>query len=230
MPTCETTARNSSGCCVSAAPMRRPPFEPPSIASLSRASCSRSSTSRRAQARKSSNTFCLCVRLPARCHSSPNSPPPRRFAVDEDAARARDRRARGRCSAGARLDPVAAVARRGATGFWPSRCVPFCCRMMHGHARAVLRERALARRPRRPRSRRRPCARRRSARPLSPPGRTRNRPAAREARDCRRRRRSPSSGCSLRPRRRPAPGAPRASLPSRSYARTRLLPPSASTV
>src|SRR5256885_8800554 len=29
----------------------------------------------------SSNTFCFFVRLPARCHASPNSPPPRRFAT-----------------------------------------------------------------------------------------------------------------------------------------------------
>jgi len=30
---------------------------------------------------KSSNTFCLCARMPARCHSSPSSPPPRRLAT-----------------------------------------------------------------------------------------------------------------------------------------------------
>src|SRR5262249_32963189 len=32
-------------------------------------------------AAKSSKTFCLVVRWPAACHSSPNSPPPRRLAT-----------------------------------------------------------------------------------------------------------------------------------------------------
>ncbi len=36
---------------------------------------------KRAHASKSSNTFCLLVKLPARCHFSPYSPPPRRFAM-----------------------------------------------------------------------------------------------------------------------------------------------------
>ena len=30
---------------------------------------------------KSSNTFCFLCRMPARCHSSPYSPPPRRLAT-----------------------------------------------------------------------------------------------------------------------------------------------------
>ena len=48
-------------------------------------SCSRvvqpAPISRSAAAAKSSNTFCLCSRMPARCHSSPFSEPPRRFAT-----------------------------------------------------------------------------------------------------------------------------------------------------
>jgi len=34
-----------------------------------------------AAAWKSSNTFCLCSRRPARCHASPSSPPPRSDAT-----------------------------------------------------------------------------------------------------------------------------------------------------
>ena len=34
-----------------------------------------------AAAAKSSNTFCLRVSIPARCHASPYSPPPRRLAI-----------------------------------------------------------------------------------------------------------------------------------------------------
>ena len=34
-----------------------------------------------AAAWKSSNTACLCSRMPARCQSSPSSPPPRSAAI-----------------------------------------------------------------------------------------------------------------------------------------------------
>jgi hypothetical protein len=45
----------------------------------------------RAHAAKSSKTFCLRVRFPARCHSSPNSPPPRRLEFQrEKPPRSRD--------------------------------------------------------------------------------------------------------------------------------------------
>src|SRR5436189_6258628 len=57
------------------APMSSPPLLPPSIASLD-GLVKLERTRNSAQAAKSSNTFCFLVRLPAVCHSSPNSPPP----------------------------------------------------------------------------------------------------------------------------------------------------------
>jgi hypothetical protein len=38
-------------------------------------------TSQSAAVAKSSKTFCLCSRIPARCQASPSSPPPRRLAT-----------------------------------------------------------------------------------------------------------------------------------------------------
>ena len=62
------------------APINNPPLLPPCIASFpGRVYCSLLRYS--AAAAKSSNTFCFLVRLPALCHSSPNSPPPRMFAT-----------------------------------------------------------------------------------------------------------------------------------------------------
>src|SRR5438270_429033 len=66
-----------SGCCVSVAPMSSPPLLPPSIASFSAEVYFRSIMNLSAAA-KSSNTFCFLVSMPARCHSSQYSPPPRR--------------------------------------------------------------------------------------------------------------------------------------------------------
>lgn len=76
----QTTAAYSSGRWVSAAPTSRPPFEPPEMASRSgvvtpeEIRCS-------AAACRSSKTFCLLASIPARCHSSPCSPPPRSWAM-----------------------------------------------------------------------------------------------------------------------------------------------------
>ena len=64
MPTCETTARIASGCCVMIAPISRPPFEPPMMPSLLVLEYFCSTTSCIA-AKKSSNTFCLWVSAPA---------------------------------------------------------------------------------------------------------------------------------------------------------------------
>src|SRR5665647_616640 len=75
-----TTAANRSGRWVNAAPTSRPPLEPPQHASCAGV-VQPSATSRSATAWKSSNTFRLCARIPARCQSSPSSPPPRRFAT-----------------------------------------------------------------------------------------------------------------------------------------------------
>ena len=71
-----TAAAYRSGRCVMAAPTSRPPFDPPEMDSCSRV-VRPSAISVSAAAWKSSNTFCLCSRMPARCHSSPSSLPPR---------------------------------------------------------------------------------------------------------------------------------------------------------
>jgi hypothetical protein len=55
--------------------------EPDSFAIMDRASVQPPSIRQSAAAWKSSNTFCLCSRMPARCQSSPSSAPPRRLAT-----------------------------------------------------------------------------------------------------------------------------------------------------
>ena len=135
MPTCETTHFIRSGCCVSVAPISSPPLLPPMIASFAGDVYFRSircfST-----AAKSSNTFCLFVRLPGRCHSSPNSPPPRRLATATTnpwSSSTRVRRVERRRDA----DAVAAVAGHQAR----VRAVelrPLRDEDVHRHLRAVL--------------------------------------------------------------------------------------------
>ena len=71
-----TAAANSSGRSVIARPTRMPPALPPlmpSLAGVVHPSAIRYS----AQAAKSFQVFGLVASLPARCHSSPNAPPPR---------------------------------------------------------------------------------------------------------------------------------------------------------
>ncbi len=75
-----TAAAHSPGCWVIVAPTSRPPLEPPETASWP-AVVQRSAISWRPAAAKSSNTFCLRSRIPARCHCSPSSLPPRRLAM-----------------------------------------------------------------------------------------------------------------------------------------------------
>ena len=76
----QTAAENSSGRWVIAAPTSSPPFDPPQTASRAgdvtpvAMRCS-------AAAWKSSKTFCLRSSIPARCHSSPSSLPPRSAAT-----------------------------------------------------------------------------------------------------------------------------------------------------
>jgi hypothetical protein len=60
--------------------MSRPPLFPPMMARRPWAAC-RSRTSHSAAAAKSSKAFCLRSSMPARCQSSPYSPPPRRWAT-----------------------------------------------------------------------------------------------------------------------------------------------------
>src|SRR6202035_2640136 len=76
----QTTAAYSEGRCTSAAPTSSPPFDPPEMASCPEVvhPCRISAS---AAQRKSSKTFCLCSSIPARCHSSPSSLPPRRLAT-----------------------------------------------------------------------------------------------------------------------------------------------------
>ncbi len=73
-----TPAAKRSGRWVTAAPTSRPPFEPPRMASFS-GRVYPLAISHSAAAMKSSKTFCFFSSIPARCHSSPYSPPPRRF-------------------------------------------------------------------------------------------------------------------------------------------------------
>ena len=74
------TARHRSGRWVMAAPTSSPPLDPPRMARRSRL-VRPSATSQSAAAWKSSNTCCLLARIPARCQSSPYSPPPRMPAM-----------------------------------------------------------------------------------------------------------------------------------------------------
>ncbi len=62
------------------APTSRPPFDPPEIASFG-VEVYRSAISHSAAAMKSSKTFCFLSFVPAWCHSSPYSPPPRRLGT-----------------------------------------------------------------------------------------------------------------------------------------------------
>ena len=71
-----TAAANSSGRCVTAAPTSSPPFDPPHTASRD-GDVIPAAIRYSAAAWKSSNTFCLRSSIPARCHSSPSSLPPR---------------------------------------------------------------------------------------------------------------------------------------------------------
>ena len=71
-----TAAVNRSGRCVTAAPTSSPPFDPPHTASRP-GDVIPAETRYAAAAWKSSNTFCLRPSIPARCHSSPSSLPPR---------------------------------------------------------------------------------------------------------------------------------------------------------
>src|SRR5215217_1959774 len=79
-PTEGNAAANRSGRWLTTAPTSSPPLDPPPMASFFgdvypvRIRCS-------AAPMKSSKTFCLCSFVPARCHASPNSPPPRRFGT-----------------------------------------------------------------------------------------------------------------------------------------------------
>ena len=72
----QTTARYAAGRWVSAAPTSSPPLDPPMIDSWLVVVVP-AETSASQAAWKSSNTFCLLARLPARCQASPSSPPPR---------------------------------------------------------------------------------------------------------------------------------------------------------
>ena len=79
-PTVGNAAPNNSGRCVSAAPTSKPPLLRPLIASLG-VEVYFSAISHYAAATKSSNTFCFCSFVPALCHASPYSEPPRRLAT-----------------------------------------------------------------------------------------------------------------------------------------------------
>ena len=76
----QITAAYKPGACTSEAPTRSPPFDPPEMASCP-AVVNPSRIRASAAPRKSSNTFCLRSSIPARCHSSPSSLPPRRLAT-----------------------------------------------------------------------------------------------------------------------------------------------------
>ena len=79
-PTAGSAAPNRSGRCVSTAPTSKPPLLRPRIASFG-VDVYFSSISHCAAAMKSSNTFCFCSFVPALCHASPYSEPPRRLAT-----------------------------------------------------------------------------------------------------------------------------------------------------
>ena len=79
-PTAGSAAPKRSGRCVIAAPTSRPPLLPPPIASLG-VEVYLFAISHSAAPMKSSNTFCLFFFIPASCHASPYSPPPRRLAT-----------------------------------------------------------------------------------------------------------------------------------------------------
>src|SRR6266567_1826137 len=133
--TWQTTARNKSGRCVSAAPISKPPLEPPRMArwSLSVYFCEiRNSPA----AMKSSKTFCFLSSIPARCQSSPNSAPPRRLA-SANTPPCSNQRYRSPTKLGVRLmlKPPYPVNR---VGFFPLGSSPLLMEDEHRHARAIL--------------------------------------------------------------------------------------------
>ena len=79
-PTAAMPAPNKSGLWFMQDPTKRPPFEPPLMASFL-VHVYLLSTRYSAAAMKSSNPFCLLSNLPALCHFSPYSPPPRMFGI-----------------------------------------------------------------------------------------------------------------------------------------------------
>ena len=79
-PTAGSAAPKSSGRCVMHAPTSSPPLLPPWIASF-RGDVYLFAMSHSAAAMKSSKTFCFFAFMPASCHSTPYSPPPRRFGI-----------------------------------------------------------------------------------------------------------------------------------------------------
>ena len=81
-PTAGSATANRSGRCCSTAPTSRPPFEPPMMPSFA-GEVYFSLTRYSATAMKSSNTFCFFSRLPALCHASPYSAPPRMLTVTQ---------------------------------------------------------------------------------------------------------------------------------------------------
>src|SRR4029077_12348714 len=83
-----------------------------------------------AAAAKSSNTFCFFVRLPALCHSSPKSPPPRMFATTYTPPRSNQSR-RVKSKLGDMLIPSPPYA-YSSVGLFPSRFIPFRERTFSG--------------------------------------------------------------------------------------------------
>ena len=75
-PTAGTAAPKRSGLWFRTAPTRRPPLDPPTIPRCA-GEVQRFATSHSAAAMKSSKTFCFFASIPALCHSSPYSEPPR---------------------------------------------------------------------------------------------------------------------------------------------------------
>src|SRR5258706_186219 len=81
-PTAGSATAKRSGRCCWAAPTSSPPFDPPMIPSFA-GDVYFSFTRYSATAMKSSNTFCFFSRLPALCHASPYSAPPRMLTVTQ---------------------------------------------------------------------------------------------------------------------------------------------------
>ena len=79
-PTCGIATRNRSGRWLITAPTSRPPFEPPCAASFD-GLVYLLAISHSAAAMKSSNTFCFFSLVPASCHASPYSLPPRMLTL-----------------------------------------------------------------------------------------------------------------------------------------------------
>ena len=79
--TAQTTAANRSGRCVDRRADQQAAVGAALIAPAAPAWSAFASTRYSAAAMKSSKTFCLFASMPARCHASPYSPPPRRLAT-----------------------------------------------------------------------------------------------------------------------------------------------------